>query len=67
MDDLAHRTDGASPAFIKEFFRRIAQHHPDAEATGHVTKATAEAALHEMLFSGGMTWKRRSSSPPIPA
>lgn len=21
MDDLAHRTDGASPAFIKEFLR----------------------------------------------
>jgi ATP-dependent 26S proteasome regulatory subunit len=53
MDDLARRTDGASPAFIKEFLRRIAQHHLDAETSGHVTKATAEAALHEMLFSGG--------------
>jgi ATP-dependent 26S proteasome regulatory subunit len=53
MDDLAHRTDGASPAFIKEFLRRIAQHHLDAETKGDVTRATAEAALHEMLFSGG--------------
>jgi hypothetical protein len=53
MDDLAHRTDGASPAFIKEFLRRIAQHHLDSEARGNVTKGTAEAALHEMLFSGG--------------
>jgi len=53
MDDLAHRTDGASPAFIKEFLRRIAQHHLDSEKQGNVTKATAEAALHEMLFSGG--------------
>lgn len=53
MDDLARRTDGASPAFIKEFLRRIAQHHLDAETTGDVTRATAEAALHEMLFSGG--------------
>jgi hypothetical protein len=53
MDDLARRTDGASPAFIKEFLRRIAQHHLDSEAEGDVTRATAEAALHEMLFSGG--------------
>ena len=53
LDDLAHRTDAASPAFIKEFLRRIAQHHLDSETQGNVTRATAEAALHEMLFSGG--------------
>ena len=53
MDDLARRTDGASPAFIKEFLRRIAQHHLDSDGQGTVTRATAEAALHEMLFSGG--------------
>jgi MoxR-like ATPase len=52
-DNLAHRTEGASPAFIKEYMRRIAQHHLDAEAAGEVSLATAEAALHEMLFSGG--------------
>jgi ATP-dependent 26S proteasome regulatory subunit len=53
--DLAHRTDGASPAFIKEFMRRIAQVHLDAEAdpSSEVSRSTAEAALHEMLFSGG--------------
>src|SRR5262249_35476108 len=54
MDDLARRTDGASPAFIKEFLRRIAQHHLDSETEGSVTNATATAALHEMLFSGGV-------------
>lgn len=53
MDDLARRTDGASPAFIKEFLRRVAQHHLDSDAQGMVTTGTAEAALHEMLFSGG--------------
>jgi hypothetical protein len=52
-DDLARRTEGASPAFIKEFLRRIAQHHLDADAAGDVTPSTAEAALHEMLFAGG--------------
>jgi cell division protease FtsH len=53
IDDLTHRTDGASPAFIKEFLRRIAQHHLDSETQGNVTRGSAEAALHEMLFSGG--------------
>ena len=53
MDELARRTDGASPAFIKEFLRRIAQHHLDAGSLGEVSRSTAEAALHEILFSGG--------------
>jgi ATPase family associated with various cellular activities (AAA) len=52
--DLARRTDGASPAFIKEFLRRVAQHHLDRGADGEVSQATADAALHEMLFSGGV-------------
>ena len=52
--DLAQRTDGASPAFIKELLRRIAQHHLEGEPPGDVSQATAEAALHEMLFSGGV-------------
>ncbi|MES2888182.1 MAG: ATP-binding protein [Pseudomonadota bacterium] len=53
VDELAQRTDGASPAFIKELLRRIAQHHLGAEQEGEVARVTAEAALHEMLFSGG--------------
>jgi hypothetical protein len=53
MDDLASRTGGASPAFIKEFMRRIAQHHLDAGQPDEVSRATADAALHEMLFTGG--------------
>ena len=51
--DLARRTDGASPAFIKEFTRRIAQHHIDAAQDEGVSRSTADVALHEMLFSGG--------------
>ena len=54
VHELARRTEGASPAFIKEFLRRIAQHHLDAGTAGEVTSATADAALHEMLFSGGV-------------
>jgi ATP-dependent 26S proteasome regulatory subunit len=53
MQDLAVRTEGASPAFIKEFMRRIAQHQISRLLTGPVAQDLAEAALHEMLFSGG--------------
>jgi hypothetical protein len=53
VEEFAQRTDGASPAFIKELMRRMAQHHLEAAATGDVSRGTAEAALHEMLFSGG--------------
>jgi hypothetical protein len=66
MDDLARRTDGASPAFIKEFLRRIAQHHIDTEAQGRVTIATADAALHEMLFSGGALNARLLGGEAVP-
>lgn len=50
--DLDYRTAGASPAFIKELMRRIAQNYVEAGA-GAVTRAMADAALHEMLFAGG--------------
>ena len=53
VDEFAQRTDGASPAFIKELLRRVAQHHMEGAGTGPVSRDTAEAALHEMLFSGG--------------
>ena len=52
-DELALRTEGASPAFIKELLRRVAQHHLELSTITTVTRETAEAALHEMLFSGG--------------
>jgi hypothetical protein len=48
VDELAHRTDGASPAFIKELLRRVAQHHLDADSDGEVSRQTVEAALHAM-------------------
>lgn len=55
---LATRTEGASPAFIKELLRRIAQHHLEAGDPPEVSRATADSALHEMLFSGGLLNKR---------
>lgn len=53
IDSLAQRTERASPAFIKELMRRIAQHYLEARTDGDVSEKTAESALHEMLFSGG--------------
>jgi energy-coupling factor transporter ATP-binding protein EcfA2 len=55
---LAQRTEGASPAFIKELLRRVAQHHLASGSPKEVSAATADAALHEMLFSGGVLNKR---------
>ena len=58
MQHLATRTEGGSPAFIKELLRRIAQHHLEAGNPPEVSRATADSALHEMLFSGGVLNKR---------
>ena len=58
IDNLAARSEGASPAFIKELLRRIAQRHLEGVADSVVTQATADAALDEMLFSGGVLNKR---------
>jgi hypothetical protein len=55
---LADRSEGASPAFIKELLRRIAQHHLEAGNPAEVAPSTADSALHEMLFSGGILNKR---------
>ena len=54
ITELGRRTDGSSPAFIKELMRRIAQHYLEAGGVGEVTRHVAESALHEMLFSGGV-------------
>lgn len=54
LEDLAQRTEGSSPAFIKELLRRVAQHHLEGQASGPADRATVERALHEMMFSGGV-------------
>jgi hypothetical protein len=54
MEEMARRTEGASPAFIKELLRRVAQHHLATDGAGDVRREATESALHEMLFSGGV-------------
>jgi hypothetical protein len=58
LNDLATRTDGATPAFIKEFMRRIAQNYLEAGSAAQVTNAMAQDALHDMLFAGGVLNKK---------
>ena len=58
LDDLATRTHGATPAFIKEFMRRIAQNYLEAGSAGRITHAMAQEALHDMLFAGGVLNKK---------
>jgi hypothetical protein len=58
VDALAERTEGASPAFIKELLRRVAQHHIESGSPPEIANSTVDSALHEMLFSGGILNKR---------
>ena len=47
------RTAGVSAAFIKELMRRSVQFHLERSETGRIELRDVEAALEEMLFSGG--------------
>jgi hypothetical protein len=51
--EIATRTAGVSPAFIKELLRRVAQWHLEAGNPSAVARDTMERALDEMLLSGG--------------
>jgi hypothetical protein len=53
MTEMAQRTAGVSPAFIKELLRRVAQCHLESGNPATVSRETMERALDEMLFSGG--------------
>ena len=50
---LVDRTQGVSPAFIKELMRRTAQFHLERGAGGFLSEVDASAAMEEMLFSEG--------------
>jgi ATP-dependent 26S proteasome regulatory subunit len=50
---IVKRTENASPAFIKELMRRSAQYYLEAGGRGPLKAEYLEAALEEMLFSGG--------------
>lgn len=47
------RTEGVSASFIKELMRRSAQFHLERDGSGSLGLEDVEAALEELLFSGG--------------
>ena len=47
------RTEGVSASFIKELMRRSAQFHLERDDSGGLSLGDVEAALDELLFSGG--------------
>src|SRR5262249_4944033 len=47
------RTEGVSASFIKELMRRSAQFHLEQGGSGRLSLQDVEAALDELLFSGG--------------
>jgi hypothetical protein len=50
---IVGKTDRASAAFIKELMRRAAQFYLQAGQAGEMKREFLDAALEEMLFSGG--------------
>jgi ATP-dependent 26S proteasome regulatory subunit len=53
LRSLVARTEGASPAFIKELMRRSAQYCLEDGGSGVLSDGHVESALDEMLFAGG--------------
>jgi ATP-dependent 26S proteasome regulatory subunit len=53
VETIVRRTDKASAAFIKELMRRAAQFHIQNGGDGRLQLADVNAALEEMLFTGG--------------
>jgi cell division protease FtsH len=53
VEALVRKTKNSSPAFIKELMRRAAQFSLQAGGTGSLEHQSVDAALDEMLFSGG--------------
>ncbi|HBY58493.1 MAG TPA: cell division protein FtsH [Solibacterales bacterium] len=53
VDLVVRRTAGGSAAFIKELMRRSAQFEIEASGGAVLSPASVEAAMEEMVFSGG--------------
>ena len=50
--EIVRRTEGVSPAFIKELMRRSVQYHIERDGDGEVSKEDVTNALDEMLVGG---------------
>lgn len=53
MDVIVRRTEGMSPAFIKELMRRSAQFQLEFGGGRELSAAAVDGAIEEMVFAGG--------------
>ncbi len=53
-EEIVRRTEGVSPAFIKELMRRSVQFHVERNGNGEVSQFDVTCALDEMLINGGV-------------
>ena len=51
--EIVRRTEGVSPAFIKELMRRSVQFHLERSGDGELSSEDVTSALDEMLVAGG--------------
>jgi hypothetical protein len=58
LQRIVSRTKGVSAAFIKELMRRCAQFQIEFSNGGVVTERAVDAAIEEMLFTGGALNRR---------
>ena len=58
MNILVSRSKGVSAAFIRELIRRCAQFEVELSGGRTISQAAVDAALEEMLFTGGMLNRR---------
>jgi len=65
MDLLVRRTEGGSAAFIKALMRRAAQYQIEAGKDGVQLQSAVDAAVEEMLFTGGALNLKLLGGPSI--
>ena len=53
ISEIVKRTEGVSPAFIKELMRRSVQFQIERNGSGELSSEDVTSALDEMLVSGG--------------
>jgi SpoVK/Ycf46/Vps4 family AAA+-type ATPase len=58
MNLIVSRTKGVSAAFIKELMRRCAQFEVELSGANTLSQPAVDAALEEMLFTGGLLNRR---------
>ena len=56
--ETVKRTDGVSASFIKELMRRAAQFHIARDGDGTLAESDVDAALQELVFTGGSLNRR---------